>query len=372
VAGVVHPKEGDLPVPVIRRFPVRPPCSGPSWGSPRSPQAPPNPRVAPDRRRARRGQERLDFAATQDHQKCWVTWRVDYRIRNDGPTALVVAPADIAAEVDGWVSNSRVASHALPRRSSLALAGPSALSATADVLASADETRCCRERATLQVWPGETAAAGPAAAADAPPMTVAPGATVRVRLLLEHQHFLFGPFDPLLGSRTLVLHLGPASLRDTLPLDRELSVAQASSTWRTPPTDRVDSRQFVSPPDSLHLEAHVPGNRIYHFPEQPVRYGTRMRLRFWYLIAPGTEDQCRARIAQFRDAPHSYKSLSDGAVEECLPIVGRWVHVERIFRTEPEATTLRLDFRILGDADVGECWIDDVALEPIDADPEGP
>jgi hypothetical protein len=51
--------------------------------------------------------------------------------------------------------------------------------------------------------------------------------------------------------------------------------------------------------------------------------------------------------------------------------VGRWVHVERIFRTEPEATTLALDFRIVG-ADVGELWIDDVLLEPVGAGPEGP
>jgi hypothetical protein len=316
-------------------------------------------------------QERLDYAATQDHQKCWVYWRVDYLLRHDGPTSLVVTPADIAAEVKGWVSNSRVASHARPRRSSLVLAGPSALSATAEVIESADETQRCRERATVQVWAGEEATP-PAATATPPLLGLAPGATVHVRLLLEHQHFLFGPFDPLLGPRSLVLRLGPASFRDVLPLDRELCLVQPPSSWRTPPADRLDTAQFVSPPDSLHLEAHVPGNHIYHFPEQPVRYGTRMRLRFWYLIAPGTEGDCRARIAQFREAPNSYKALSGGAIEESLAIVGRWVYVQRVFRTEPEATTLRLDFRILGDTEVGECWIDDVALEPLGAGPEGP
>jgi hypothetical protein len=313
-------------------------------------------------------QERLDYSATQDHQKCWVYWRVDYLLRLDGPTGLVVTPDDVAAEVQGWVSNSRVASHARPRRSSLVLVGPSALSATADVIESADETRRCRERATLQVWAGDEAAP----TATPPLLGLAPGATVHVRLLLEHQHFLFGPFDPLLGPRTLVLRLGTASFRDILPLDREPCLVQAPSTWGTPPADRLDAGQFVTPPDSLHLEAHVPGNHIYHFPEQPVRYGTRMRLRFWYLIAPGTEEPCRARIAQFRDAPNSYKALTEGAIEESLPVIGRWSYVERIFRTEPEATTLRLDFRILGDAEIGECWIDDVALEPIDAGPEGP
>lgn len=358
-------------MPILRRFSVRPALSWILLGITPAVASEPSsfPLTVVERVVA---QERLDHAATADHQKCWVYWRVDYRLRNDGPTGLIITPAEISAEVEGCVSNSRVASHACPRRSSLRLTGPSALSATADVIESADETRRCRERATLQVWPGEGTAAVPPAGTEPPPLSLAPGATVGVRLLLEHQHFLFGPFDPLLGTRTLVLHLGSSSLRDTLPLDQELAVAQAPSTWRTPPADRLDTRQFVSPPDSLHLEAHVPSNHIYHFPEQPVRYGTRMRLRFWYLIAPGTEGECRARIAQFRDAPNSYKALSDGALEEGLPIVGRWVHVERLFRTEPEATTLRLDFRILGDAEVGECWIDDVALEPLDAGPEGP
>ena len=317
-------------------------------------------------------QERLDYTASQDHQKCWVSWRVDYLLRHDGPTRLLVTPGEIAAEVVGWVSNSRCPGHARPRRSSLALAGPAALVATADIIATADETRHCRERATLQVWPDDETAPVPPATAEPPELNLAPGATLRARLVLEHQHFLFGPFDPLLGTRTLVLRLGPARLRDTLPLDREPAVVQPPSTWRTHPADRLDPRQCISPPDSLHLEAHIPGNHIYHFPEQPVRYDTRMRLRFWYLIAPGTEGECRARIAQFRDAPNSYKALADGALEEPLPIVGRWVHVERVFRTEPEATTLRLDFRILGDAEIGECWIDDVALEPLDAGPEGP
>jgi hypothetical protein len=360
-----------MAIPRIRRRPTRPALLaillgiGPAAAS----EPDPVPLTVVERVVA---QERLDFGATQDHQKCWVYWRVDYLLRHDGPTALVVAPGEIAAEVDGWVSNSRCPGHARPRRSSLAMAGPAALSATADVLAAADETRSCRERATLQVWPVAETTPGPPATAEPSALHLAPGATVRARLLLEHQHFLFGPFDPLLGTRTLVLRLGPARLQDSLPLDREQAVVQAPSTWHALPADRLDTRQFLSPPDSLHLEAHVPGNHIYHFPEQPVRYGTRLRLRFWYLVAPGTEGECRARIAQFRDAPTSYKALADGALEEPLPIVGRWVHVERVIRTEPEATTLRLDFRILGDAEIGECWIDDVALEPLDAGPEGP
>src|SRR5262249_32031170 len=136
-----------------------------------------------------------------------------------------------------------------------------------------------------------------AACEQRPLLSLAPGDTLRVRLRLVHQHFLYGMYDPLLGRRTLDLRLGSVVLHESLPLDREHHVAQAPSTWTSIPEEHRDTRQFVSPPDSLHLEAHVPGNQYYRFPEQPVRYSTKMRLRYWYLVAPGTEGECKARIA---------------------------------------------------------------------------
>src|SRR4051794_21069597 len=62
-------------------------------------------------------------------QGAWQYWQVDYRLRNDGPTPLVVAPGDVSARIEGWVSNSRVASHATPRLSRLTVCGPAGLPA---------------------------------------------------------------------------------------------------------------------------------------------------------------------------------------------------------------------------------------------------
>src|SRR5262249_38419004 len=72
--------------------------------------------------------------------------------------------------------------------------------------------------------------------------------------------------------------------------------------------------------------------------------------------------------------PTAYKILSEGAHEIHLGRVGRWVKVERVFRTEPDATTLTLDFRICdpNNANIGEMWIDNVSLEPVVARPAGP
>jgi hypothetical protein len=57
--------------------------------------------------------------------------------------------------------------------------------------------------------------------------------------------------------------------------------------------------------------------------------------------------------------------LTSASFEQGLKTVGRWTKFERIIQTEPEATTLGLEFKIVGDTEVGEMWIDDVSLEPI-------
>ncbi len=310
-------------------------------------------------------------------------WRVEYRLRHEGASGIVVTPAEILAKVEGWVSNSRVAAHAVPRWSSVVVSGPSGLSGCGDVVTSADDSQRCRERVAVQVWTGDEAppdsaanarASGTHAVSAEPPaiLSLAPAATVRVRLRLEHQHFLFGDYDPLLGNRTLELHLGSAVLRDAIPMDREQYLAQPRYAWPAPPEDRRDTRHFMSAPDSLHLEAHIPGNQHYRFPERPVRYATKMRLRFWYLVAPGTEGECRARIAQYKDTPTAWKILTEGGHDFCLKTVGRWTKVERVFRTEADATTLALEFQIGGGAEVGEMWIDDISLEPVGFAPAGP
>jgi hypothetical protein len=262
-----------------------------------------------------------------------------------------------------------------------------------DVIAAVDEANRCREKLIVSVWsedqssgrvgagaPRDHRAAEPApvgngGAAGREPslaslgpgllLSLAPGSIVHVRLRLEHQHVLYGDYDPLLAVRTVELSLGGGFVHDVVALDCEQYLALPRFTWPEPPVDRRDTRHAVSGPDSLHLEAHVPGHHYYRFPDRPVRYGTKMRLQFWYLIAAGTEGECRVRIAQYKDTPASWRMLQGGGFEKCLKPVGRWTKVEHVFTTEYEATTLALDFRIAGDTEVGEMWIDDVSLEPV-------
>ena len=244
-------------------------------------------------------------------------WRVDWQIRLGGSSGRVLTGDEITARVEGWVSNSRAPGHGVPRWSSLTISGPSGRQASADLIESDDEDRRCRERGVLRLWAGEggTPANGRQAVEEPQAtLSLAPGATFRVRLRLEHRHVVYGDYDPLLGTRTVELWLGSALIREALPLDREQFLARPPRVALEPPDDRRDSRYYTSAPDSLHLEAHVPGNQSLRFPEIPVRYGTRMRLRFRYLVASGTEGCCLARVAQYKDTPTAWKVLSRGPV----------------------------------------------------------
>jgi hypothetical protein len=320
-------------------------------------------------------------------------WIVDYRLRHTGKTGVIITPEEFEVKVEGWVSNSRVASHAMPRWSSLVISHGHDLSAVSEVITAADEAHRCRDRLVIFVWaddqrpaklgtaaqPGANGVAGqappilPSEATGTLPISLGPGAIVHVRLRLEHQHILYGDYDPLLSVRAVTLALGSTPVRDVVPMDREQYLAQPRFTWHEPPEERRDTRHAISGPDSLHLEAHVPGHQYYRYPERPVRYNTKMRLRFWYLIAAGTEGECRVRVAQFKDTPTSWRILNSGGFEQCLKTVGRWTKVDRILQTEPEATTLTLEFKIVGETEVGEMWIDDVSLEPVDCTtPAGP
>ena len=301
-------------------------------------------------------------------------WQVDYSLRNDSSSPLILTPTEVNCRVEGWLSNSRIGVHATPRRSECVVSGQSASWAASELIASADDSLRCRERAVVRVWAASTRDAPPSKGADPEPLatvTVEPGALLRVRLRLEHQHCLYGDYDPLLGRRDLELRLGSSTVRDALPLDREQYLAQPKDTWPEPAEDHKDNRHFMTAPDSLLLEAGVPGNQYFRFPERKVRYSSRMRLRFYYLVAPGSEGEFKARVAQYRESPNAWKVLSDGGSEHTLKTVGRWTKFEKVIKTESEATTLALDFRI-ANAEVGEVWIDDVTLEPIDAAPGGP
>ena len=348
-------------------------------------------------------------------------WRVHYRLEVATAAPVAVEPGEVVVIVESDLSNARVPGLEQPRRSRLVARGDEGLVAQCDLDPTAEEARRSRERLMVELivnpprrsrfeataespglsqdptadpfaaptavespagplriapaTPDETGRRGlggetiPAAAGPIPSLTLLPGATVEVVLLLSHHRFLYGRYEPLLGRRAIQIRLGELSFADRIDLDDDRPVPppvhRLDGPQDGPPADRLDPSQYVSAPHSLHLEAHAPGNQSYRFKDQEVRYGTTMRLSFSYLVAIGSEGRVKARVSQYRDGPaSSWRILPEGCVEIPLTEIGRWTRVETVFRTQNDATTIGLDFRIGGD--IGEAWIDDIALEAID------
>jgi len=292
-------------------------------------------------------------------------WIVDYRIRNESGSGIVIVPSELEAKSEGWVSNSRVVGHAVPRLAVATFRPDQKDSGIAEVIQSADDAPVCRERLGLSIQADDAPLPSSSASPQTlNPISLAPGASGLLRLRYEHDHAPSGAYDPLLGKRTLALRIGGETFHDVVPLDREEYLAQPRYEWPEIPEDRRDTSQFVSAPDSLHLEADSPDSRVYRFPDRPARYGSRMRLSFWYLIAKGTLGECRVRLTQ-----SNARSLRGGGFDEELTTVGRWTKVEWLVPIEYDAVTIGLDFRITSEAGVGEMWIDDVSLDPITPGP---
>jgi hypothetical protein len=128
--------------------------------------------------------------------------------------------------------------------------------------------------------------------------------------------------------------------------------------------DRRDKSVFHSAPDSLRLNAVLDEFDSYRFPDRKVNGGARYRLRFSYLTAIGSVGRCTVRVLQYADTSTTWHFLDTAMIERALPVVGRWENVVIDFKSQPEATSAAIIFRVNSPCEVGECWIDNVSLCP--------
>ncbi|WP_152050834.1 hypothetical protein [Tautonia marina] len=307
-----------------------------------------------------------------DHRRRWLTWRIEYRLRNAQPTPLRFDPETLFCTVEGWASNSRAEGHGLPRRADHAIRGGELFQSRVCLIDHEDPTLACSERATLQLWAdAQGTPEAPASGTPTEPSTegilVEPGAVLRVRLLLEHSHHLYGLSEPLLGTRELNLRVGPAAFRDRLDLDRPLAPDREMDRLSPIPEERRDPRVYFSPPDSLYLDAALSGFRSFQFRDLKVPRDAPMRLSFRYFRSSDSTGKVRMELKQYKDVPNSYQVLTQAKRVEELPELGEWVLVEHRFHSDPLATTMQLRFLIDCEGDgPSAVWIDDVVLEPID------
>lgn len=321
---------------------------------------------------------RPDRGEDGDHRRRWLTWRVEYRLRNPGPDPLPVDPGSIFCTVEGWASNSRADGHGLPRRADHALSVGEDLESIAELIDSDSATRACAERATLQVWPEDGPAPAepePGASCEPPPgpFSLPPGGVLHARIRLEHRHHLHGPSEPLLGEREVTLRVGPASYRDAVPLEQDASIGRPIDRLGPIPEERLDPRFYYSPPDSLYLDAALSGFRTYQFRDLKVRRDCPMKLSFRYYRSLDSSGEARAEVKQYQDVPNSYEALTQAKRVEKLDRLGEWVLVEHRFHSEPKATTMQLKFILDCEGDgPSALWVDEITLEPVDEATERP
>lgn len=296
-------------------------------------------------------------------------WRVRYRLGYEGAISFPLYAHDIECNYAGWVSNSRVWSHAYARQSRARFGISKANGVLTTVIPSASDRLRCGERITLALAVGDQPPVEYSPTqANRLPLWVVAGHTIWLDVTLEHEHFLYGAYDVLLGPRQLEIQMGPCRLIDYLRLEAEqVSVVPAVRLSQVP-KERLDGHQRHSAPDSLYLTASIAGYQYFRFDDMPIRYGTTCRLSFWYLIAIGTEGSCHVRVTEYQDTAKAWFRL-DGGFDEQLALVGQWRRFERTFVVRDDATTLALDFRIVG-ANVGELWINNLELMALPVEEE--
>jgi len=291
------------------------------------------------------------------------TWEIVYDVKNTSGAEVSLHSTDVSVSVQGWLSNSMMAAHSLPRFSSLSARGLSGKS-HCQLVDSSDFEQQCKESMTAAI---SLHGQKPTAAVT---LLVPVDGILQIRIRLQHVHALYGDLDLLLGDRQCQVKLdalGSFSDSRLACIDHRLVVPVVA--WPEAPDERRDPRFFISAPDSLHLEAHVSGHENFYYPDCPVRYATRYRLSFWYLVASGGEGEARFHLSQGKNTAQCLQMLPDGAIDGQLAVgqlaVGQWKKFERVFRTERTANQLQLSFKVTGA--IGEVWIDNVALEALGA-----
>ena len=278
-------------------------------------------------------------------------WTVNYCLRNSGNTPIVV-PETSKVVIDSQVSNSNVLVHGIPRRSLLDLVVNS--KAKNKIIDSADSEKDCGEAAKVVVWVGS--GDEPPKLPDPGALTVPPLGELHVKVYLDHQHFLYGFYDALLGIRHVELHLGDQVIKDEVDLRKQIDFRENTAWTHGAAADRtttIRGRGYV------HLESSA-GNYTIRWPERAIKYNETYTLSLWYRMSPGTEKGLEIKASQLREGS-MWKSLSGADATQLVENADyRWHRVDRTFKTHPEATTLVLQFSLPGD--VGDALVGNVTL----------
>lgn len=290
-------------------------------------------------------------------------WQIDYELKNNTGSIVKIAPSSIKLELKGDVSNSNVPHHGIPHKYVISLTGPDNQS---DTVVWEDpeqkEIYKCREKIRFSY---DTDKDKLDLYETKPVIEIEPGSSLFVRLKISHDHIVYGDYHPLLGTRKLEVNLG-LFFKEVLPLTECKSVwPKQVNVMSMVSEDRKDESVVAHGYFSIHLNAGVPGDQYYRIAETPIKYDTKVRIKFKYLIARGSLGEFSTRIAQYQDTPTAWHVIEEGRKEYILKTIGRWTKFDEIITIRSDATTMAIDFRMNSDEEVGEVWVDGVSIETL-------
>ncbi len=289
-------------------------------------------------------------------------WNIIYKLKYCGEESIELLGQDIDLEYEAWVANSALPPHTIPKKSAVKFSLAEINSAQNVIIDNSNDRYRCKERISIAFSTNQKSEEKQFKGKMYwIPLRLNPQQEFWCYINLAHEHFLYEKYDPLLGERRLKIRFGKYYFFDIIPLNQEHYSAQSDVRLSKIPDERLDIRQFHSAPDSLYLATDIPGFQYFRFDDAPVKYGSQLRLSFYYLIAHGTDGHCHARVMEYQDTPNAWYRLN-GAFDEQLAGQGHWRKFEQIFCVSNNTTTIALDFRIV-EANIGEMWIDDVILE---------
>lgn len=202
---------------------------------------------------------------------------------------------------------------------------------------------------------------------------VDPGDQVVLIVNFKHNHFLQGKYHPLFGKRLISLwvngwcgaynhYSSPDNFIRSKIFNRSQFPADVSSTTYT--TDG-------SP--SLWLFSHAPDILSYRVDNIQVRYGSLVRVSFFYLVAEGSISKPVVDIQQFKSGPGSSWSQAP-ELDQSFVLLSKkksqqWERFDRIIKIGNSTTDMTVRFRLMsGDFNLvpGEIWISQLVVSELE------
>ncbi len=308
------------------------------------------------------------FAVTR--RELWIdggTCHVSYTLQWLGREPVTLLAGALRITYRGTLSNAACPAHVTPVSVRGELQPQRQPRAILPVREGRSEKDRCREQIVVKVGrSSETLEL----AKDSGDLTLRRSERAVVNISFRHDHFLYGPHDPLLGPREVTIRWGPITVTDRVVFESGHQLRRPRRLVLEPSRARQDPEYYHSPPGSLYLAADLPGYQYYRFEDVAVRYDSEWLLRFRYTIARGTMADCRVRVVEYQESPRYWRRLG-GGFDQRLQAGGQWRLFQRRFRVGPETTAIAVDFRMTG-SDVGEMWVDDVELVPVACADEQP